>query len=58
MYELSLGRWVAHQRANCGETDELSAGERERLREPEREVTDLRLFATKWQLEAVIPVTP
>ena len=37
--ESSLGRWVAQERANRGETDDLSTGERERL----RKVADLRM---------------
>ena len=43
VYESSLGRWVAQQRADRGETDDLSTAERERLRELEREVADLRM---------------
>jgi transposase len=41
VYESSLGRWVARERDRRGETDEVSAAERERLRELEREVADL-----------------
>ena len=40
VYESSLGRWVAQERANRGE---LSSDERARLRELEREVADLRM---------------
>jgi transposase len=43
VYESSLGRWVAQERANRGETDDLSTAERERLRELECEVADLRM---------------
>ena len=43
VYEPSLGRWVAQERANRGETDGLSSDERARLRELEREVADLRM---------------
>jgi hypothetical protein len=43
VYESSLGRWVAQERADRGETDDLRIAERERLRELEREVADLRM---------------
>jgi transposase len=43
VYESSLGRWVAQQRADRGETDDLTSDERARLRELEREVADLRM---------------
>ena len=43
VYESSLGRWVAQERDRRGETDELSTAERDRLRELEREVADLRM---------------
>jgi transposase-like protein len=43
VYESSLGRWVAQEHDRRGETDELSTAERERLRELEREVADLRM---------------
>ncbi|MQB01814.1 MAG: transposase [Actinobacteria bacterium] len=41
VYESSLGRWVAQERDRRGDTDEVSAAERERLRELEREVAHL-----------------
>ena len=43
VYESSLGRWVAQERADRGETDDLTSSERARLRELEREVADLRM---------------
>ena len=43
VYESSLGRWVAQERADRGESDDLGTAERERLRELEREVADLRV---------------
>ena len=43
VYESSLSRWVAQERDRRGETDELSTAERDRLRELEREVADLRM---------------
>ena len=43
VYESSLGRWVAQERDRRGDSDEVSAAERERLRELEREVADLRM---------------
>lgn len=43
VYESSLGRWAAQLRADRGQSDELTTGERTRLRELEREVADLRM---------------
>lgn len=43
VYESSLGRWVAQERADRGETDELTSDERARLCDLEREVADLRM---------------
>jgi transposase-like protein len=43
VYESSLGRWVAQERADRGETDDLTSSERARLRELERENADLRM---------------
>jgi transposase-like protein len=43
LYESSLDRWVARERANRGETDALTSDERARLRELERENADLRM---------------
>lgn len=43
VYESSLGRWVAQERVRRGDTGEVSAADRERLRELEREVADLRM---------------
>ena len=43
VYESSLGRWVAQERANRGESDALTSDERARLRELEGEVADLRM---------------
>ncbi len=43
VYESSLGRWVAQLRVDRGEAEGLTTGERQRLRELERENADLRM---------------
>jgi transposase len=43
VYESSLDRWVARERANRGETDALTSDERARLRELEAENAQLRM---------------
>jgi transposase len=43
IHDGTLGNWVAKDRASHGESEGLSADERARLRELEREVAELRM---------------
>jgi transposase len=43
IHDGTLGNWVAKDRASRGEDEGLSGDERARLRELEREVTELRM---------------